>query len=69
MAKILDKQAKPIYTEARRGDVRHSYADVSKIEKELGIKPIVDFESGLQKTISFYQRKQLVRSSVQKQGG
>ncbi len=32
----------------RLGDIRHNYADISKIQKELGFKPIWDFESGIE---------------------
>lgn len=33
----------------RLGDIRHNYADISKIERLLGFKPSVDFKTGLKK--------------------
>jgi dTDP-L-rhamnose 4-epimerase len=35
----------------RKGDVRHCLADVSKIEKELGFKPRVNFQDGMTELI------------------
>lgn len=32
----------------RLGDIRHNYADISKIQKELGFKPLWNFESGIE---------------------
>lgn len=32
----------------RLGDIRHNYADISKIQKELGFRPEWDFESGIE---------------------
>lgn len=32
----------------RLGDIRHNYADISKIQNELGFKPLWDFESGIE---------------------
>jgi nucleoside-diphosphate-sugar epimerase len=39
----------------RPGDVKHSLADVSKAEKNLGYKPLVSFEEGLKKTVEWYR--------------
>jgi len=33
----------------RLGDIRHNYADISRIERMLGFKPSVDFKTGLKK--------------------
>lgn len=52
---ITGKNIKPIYTEARPGDVKHSYADISCITNVLGYKPKVFFKEGLQKTIQWFQ--------------
>jgi len=53
--KILGTKIKPIYKEERKGDVKHSLADISKARRLLGYKVITDFRSGLQKTIDFYR--------------
>jgi UDP-glucose 4-epimerase len=43
------------YGPERSGDVKHSLADLSRSEKSLGYKPIVDFEEGLRRTIAWYK--------------
>lgn len=45
----------PVYKDERKGDVKHSLADISKAERLLGYKPLVSFEEGLKKTIEFYR--------------
>jgi nucleoside-diphosphate-sugar epimerase len=52
---ILGTNTTPIYKEERKGDVKHSLADISKAKKLLGYEPIVNFEEGLRKTIEFYR--------------
>lgn len=39
---------KPIYAEPRKGDIKHSYADILKAEV-LGFKPRVSLEEGVRK--------------------
>jgi UDP-glucose 4-epimerase len=45
----------PRYEAARPGDVRHSEADVSRAERELGYVPGVSLLDGLQRTIDSYR--------------
>lgn len=45
----------PVYKDERKGDVKHSLADISKAERLLGYRPVVSFEEGLKKTIKFYR--------------
>jgi len=40
---------------ARPGDVRHSYADVRKAERVLGLAPRVSFEEGLERTVAWFR--------------
>jgi nucleoside-diphosphate-sugar epimerase len=51
----LDTDLEPIYDPPRPGDVRHSHADISKATELLGYEPEVDFETGLERTIEYYQ--------------
>ncbi len=51
---ILGKNIQPEYKEERVGDIKHSFANISAAEKQLGYKPIVDFETGLRQTIEWY---------------
>ncbi|MCK4858386.1 MAG: SDR family oxidoreductase [candidate division Zixibacteria bacterium] len=61
---LLGKNIKAKYTEPRPGDIKHSFADISKLRNDFGIEPQVEFEEGLKRTIAFYKREQLVESSV-----
>ena len=42
----------------RAGDVKHSLADLSRAEKHLGYKPLVNFEEGLRRTVEWYRGQQ-----------
>jgi nucleoside-diphosphate-sugar epimerase len=44
------------YETVRSGDVRDSQADISKAERILGYRPIVNLDDGLQKTLAWFQR-------------
>jgi nucleoside-diphosphate-sugar epimerase len=52
---ILGTQMKALYEPARRGDVRHSVADISKAGKMLGYKPAVTLEEGLRRVLDWYR--------------
>lgn len=54
--KILGKKLKPEYAPKRPGDVRKSYADVSKMERLLGLKPKVQLEEGLRRTTEWFKQ-------------
>jgi len=51
---LLGKNIKPLYTDPRPGDVKHSLADITLAEKTIGYKPTVHFRKGLQKAIKWY---------------
>jgi UDP-N-acetylglucosamine/UDP-N-acetylgalactosamine 4-epimerase len=57
----LRKQAgsdlKPVHGPERKGDVRHSLADISKASKLLGYKVNVSVEEGLKKTFKWYKER------------
>jgi UDP-glucose 4-epimerase len=53
--KILGvKKVKPRYTPKRAGDVRRTFADISKAKRLLGFRPSVPFAAGLQKTVAWF---------------
>ena len=52
---FLDKDIPSDYTDPLPGDVRHSHADISKAEELLKYKPLVTFNKGLEKTLSWYK--------------
>jgi nucleoside-diphosphate-sugar epimerase len=55
--KLLGKNIKPNHLTERTGDIKHSWADISKAEKLLGYTPAISFEQGLGKTIEYYKNK------------
>ena len=54
---ILGKHIEPLYTDPRPGDVKHSFADIERIQKYLGYRHNVYFREGLEKTIEWYKEK------------
>lgn len=53
---LTKKDIEPVYEEERPGDVRHSFADISKAEDLLGYTPRVSLEDGLLKTIEWFHK-------------
>ncbi|MEK7132839.1 MAG: SDR family oxidoreductase [Patescibacteria group bacterium] len=51
LQKLLGTNMTPIYQDFRVGDIKNSYADMSKAERILGFKAKVSFEEGLTRTI------------------
>lgn len=58
LQEISGKDLKPEYGPERPGDVKHSNADISKIEERLGYKPKVRFREGLEKVYEWYQTRE-----------
>ena len=54
ITKILKIQLKPVYEKDRSGDIRYSYADISKAKKELNYNPSYSLYDGLEKTIKYF---------------
>ena len=54
IGRIIDKKLKYHHTQTRKGDVRHTLADISKAKKMLGYKPITNFEEGMRKTVEYF---------------
>ncbi|MCB0284946.1 MAG: GDP-mannose 4,6-dehydratase, partial [Calditrichaeota bacterium] len=48
---------KPVYGPERKGDVKHSLADISKAGKLLGYMPSVSVREGLKKTYEWYLQR------------
>jgi UDP-glucose 4-epimerase len=54
--KLLGKEhIKPVYTDPRPGDIKHSLADVSLAKKVIGYEPLVSFEEGISRAIEWYK--------------
>lgn len=55
LKEILGSKLSPIYEEPRKGDVKHSLADIRKGKEIINYEPIVGIEIGLKKTVEFFQ--------------
>ncbi len=51
----LGKDIQPIYGPDRKGDIKHSNADISKARELLGYDPEYDFHRGLNEAIDWYK--------------
>lgn len=58
LKKIIGFEGRPIYGEARAGDVKHSLADIGAAQEALGYAPEVGFEEGLRRTVEWYRSTQ-----------
>ena len=54
---VLGTHIEPIFQETRKGDVKHSLADISCAESKLRYKPVVSFDEGLAPTIDFLAKQ------------
>lgn len=55
ICRALEIDVQPRYASERRGDIRHSFADIGKARKLLGYDPDYDFASGLEEAIEWYR--------------
>ncbi len=53
---ILGTNLEPELQPERAGDVRHSMADISRIQDKLAWSPVVSLESGLQQTVAWHMQ-------------
>lgn len=54
---ITTKNLLPIYGVPRKGDVKHSLADISKIKEHLNYSPLIYFDKGLEMVYSWYSNQ------------
>jgi len=52
---ILGKQIKTKHIHDRKGDVKHSLADITKSREILGYEPKYDFDTGLRETVKWFR--------------
>lgn len=55
LTKALDKDIEPKFGPDRKGDIKHSNADISKAKALLGYDPEYDFARGLNEAIEWYK--------------
>jgi UDP-N-acetylglucosamine 4-epimerase len=56
ITKLIEIKLSPIYQIERKGDVKHSLAEISKAEKLIGYKPAISVNEGLRKAVEWYRR-------------
>jgi UDP-glucose 4-epimerase len=54
---FLGSKQSPIHQEPRKGDVRHSLADIHKGKEILNYEPKIGIEVGLKMTVEFFKRQ------------
>ena len=55
LCKALGKEIEPFFGPDRKGDIKHSNADISKAKKMLGYDPSWTFERGIEAVIEWYR--------------
>jgi len=56
--RLAGSSVEPVHLEPRPGDIRHSFADISRARNTLGFRSAVSFEEGIRRTISWYRKKE-----------
>jgi UDP-glucose 4-epimerase len=57
LKEIVGSKVSPIYEEPRKGDVRHSLAEIRRGKQILNYEPKVDVEAGLKKTVEYFKKR------------
>ncbi len=57
IVEIIGSRSRVIHEPERPGDVRHSRADISRIERELGFRPQTNLEEGLERTVRYFMKQ------------
>ncbi|OGP72381.1 MAG: hypothetical protein A2W09_04360 [Deltaproteobacteria bacterium RBG_16_50_11] len=57
LKQILETELSPIHEEARKGDIRHSQAEIQKGRELIHYLPQVEIETGLRKTVEYLKKK------------
>jgi nucleoside-diphosphate-sugar epimerase len=57
LQKLTGYSGAPSYGPERQGDIKHSFADIGRVETALGYKPKVDYEEGLRRTVEWYRSR------------
>ncbi|MBI2559302.1 GDP-mannose 4,6-dehydratase [Candidatus Woesearchaeota archaeon] len=75
LAKLCNKDIKPSITHNfRRGDVRHCFADITKIKNKLGFSPKISFEDGMRELVQWsetaasYDKVSIATEELKKKG-
>jgi UDP-glucose 4-epimerase len=61
---LLGTSILPSYRDPRPGDVRHSQADITRAQTELGFRPRTDIDTGLRRCLEYLRSGSLTQSPV-----
>ncbi|MCX6561633.1 MAG: SDR family oxidoreductase [Candidatus Aminicenantes bacterium] len=57
IGEILGRPARPVYEPPRPGDIKHSFADISRAVARINFHPLVLFDEGLRRTVQWYKER------------
>jgi UDP-glucose 4-epimerase len=57
LQEITGQSIAPTYEDPRPGDIKHSRADISKIQRQMGYEPRVSLIDGLRATVEWYRQQ------------
>jgi UDP-glucose 4-epimerase len=63
LQKLTGYSGPPEYGPERAGDIKHSLADISRIQTAIGYTPAVGFEEGLRRTVEWYRTQAVAAAS------
>lgn len=55
LCELVDRKSNLIHEKEKKGEVRHTHANINKARKHLGYKPRYNIQQGLKKFIEWYQ--------------
>lgn len=55
LCELMDRKINPIHEKEKKGEVRHTHANITKARKHLGYKPRYNIQQGLNKFWDWYQ--------------
>lgn len=59
ICRILGKEIAAVYQPERKGDVKHSLADISRAKQLIGYQPAVTVQRGLELAVNWYRQESL----------
>lgn len=64
--RLVGRHSERRHTPPRKGDVRHTLADISKARERLGYTPKVGFAEGMAHTVAYFQQQASVRPAAER---